>query len=78
MKDWIKFRDKEPKDGQIILITDTEDMSLAKYRGKPVWRKGDPDFTPIGWSGYDWEWDVDTKSLTHWMPAPALPEKEEV
>ena len=28
---------------------------------------------PVGFSGYEWEWDFSPINLTHWMPLPEPP-----
>lgn len=54
-----------------ILVTDGKSVVCIK------WTKcaGDDWAEPVGFGGWEWDWDFHPKELTHWMPAPPLPEK---
>lgn len=48
-------------DGKVIVVVEKGDCA-----GRP-W----PD--PVGFGGYEWEFDFDWEDLTHWMPLPPAP-----
>ena len=56
-------------DGNIIFVAS---VVRETYRDGKTFTRLDP--TAHG--GYEWEWYVEVKDLTHWMSLPALPEKE--
>ena len=72
--EWIKLSDREPGQGQRVLISDGHevsaaitDLTLRSPRGGPWW-------DGCGFGGYEWDWDFDP---THWAPMPSLPTPED-
>jgi len=55
-----------------ILVTDGQ-VVVVLERGSSA---GDDWPDPVGFGGYEWEWDFNWCDLTHWMPVPALPKTE--
>lgn len=62
-----------------VLLTDGDIIFVAQVQ-RDTYRDGTT-FTHLvsnALGGYEWEWYVEVKDLTHWMSLPALPEKEGV
>lgn len=57
-----------------ILATDGK-VIVVLERGENAGRNW-PD--PVGFGGYEWEWDFYWGDLTHWMPLPPMPNSEDV
>jgi Protein of unknown function (DUF551) len=58
-----------PKDTG-ILVTDGKNITVCKLDGPdagPLYMQG------YGFSGYEWDFYMDTTDLTHWMPLPKPP-----
>ena len=69
MSEWISMDDRLPDDGVGVLITNGAIITAAKLF--PIgchWWDG------LHFSGYEWEWDFNTSSITHWMPLPEPPD----
>lgn len=69
MTNWIPISAKKPPIHKAVLITDGTNILLAAVRtGKEC-----DDWYCWGVQGYEWDWDGDNLSFTHWMPLPELP-----
>jgi hypothetical protein len=53
-----------------ILVTDGKIM-VVLMRGDVGPGTDWPD--PVGFGGYEWDWEFDWDDLTHWTPLPAPP-----
>lgn len=68
MSEWQPI-ETAPKDVP-ILVTDGKHIVVIK-RGILIGNVPWPD--PVGFAGYDWEWNFEYADLTHWMPLPEPP-----
>lgn len=69
--EWIKFKDRKPENKQKILVSDGEIVTAAEY----VEWMGETYFDGCELGGYEWEWDFDPESLTHWAELPEPPKE---
>ena len=58
-----------PKDVPVLVTDGTVIVSASISLHPFFW------LDPVGFGGYEWDWDFDTKEITHWMPLPPLPDK---
>jgi hypothetical protein len=56
-----------------IIVTDGDTVIVAE---RWLYCDNIDGLGPVGFDGYEWEWDVDWKDLTHWMPVPVPPKVE--
>ena len=68
---WVPLNTALPTVGQKVLITNGKVVTAAEYRGGEV----------VTWygcelSGYEWDWEFDEDSITHWAELPDVPSKE--
>jgi len=78
---WRKLQEgSRPEYGQKVLVTDGREVVSAVYSKPFCLDDGGIEFTlsPCGWGGYEWDFDLWESDITHWLPIPALPQKEEV
>jgi hypothetical protein len=73
MDNWISVKDRLPKHQESVLITDGKTVTAAEYF---VWAPSMSDLAP--WrahliDGYEWDWELDQRAVTHWMPMPPAP-----
>lgn len=71
MVKWISIKEQLPPEGQGVLISDGEfvtaaELTLTGLSGPRLW-----DGHCCG--GYEWEWDFDTREITHWAELPEPP-----
>lgn len=64
MSNWIKVPERLPDEGDIVLVTDEKQITLAFLNVKDI-------FTQI--ISHD---NSIHDSITHWMPLPELPEEK--
>lgn len=69
---WILLSERLPKEGQGVLITDGKTMVTAEI-GDYFERKNCYFWSPVGFSGYEWEYDFEYEDVTHWMELPEAP-----
>lgn len=55
-----------------ILVTDGKLMIVIK-RSRIVPKDPPTYMGNVGFFGYEWEWEIEWKDLTHWMPLPPPP-----
>lgn len=78
MSDWQPI-ETAPKDVPILCFVKDylgEDIIIACKLFHHVNEQKKLIFTtldPIGLGGYDWEWHIDYKNITKWMPMPEFP-----
>lgn len=52
-----------------ILVTDGEIVTITNLRKESYGMR----MQCVGWGGYEWEYDIDYKDLTHWTEVPLPP-----
>jgi hypothetical protein len=70
MSAWVSVKQKPVPRDVIVLVTDGRGLLQLTCRGKV-----DGYFQPIGFDGYEWDWDFDIEAVTHWMRAPIPPRR---
>ena len=84
---WISIKDKEPPKNHLVLITDGKVIVVSFWENRhdagpeapkrfavPIWEGHGFGFDE---SPVDWAWNFEDHEITHWMPLPELPGKEE-
>lgn len=75
MKEWIAVKDRLPEPNVGVLITNGKIITVAerwKFKFNNIKRIS---WSAHEWGGYEWDWDFDEDSITHWMLLPKLPLK---
>lgn len=70
---WISVKKKPIPIGKPVLVTNGHGEIALVMMGK----RDDRYFSPVGFGGYDWEYDFYFHAVTHWMLAPK-PKKKRV
>ena len=69
---WIPIAEQYPKEGNVLVYAND------KWEGEIImaaeWWRGE--WHPIMISGYEWDWDFNLGSISHWMPLPDPPAEE--
>lgn len=60
--------------GTPILVTDGTHIVTAEIDHSLL--AGGLWLRSYGFSGYEWDWDINDKALTHWMPLPDPPKED--
>ena len=71
--EWVKLSEREPQQGQRVLISDGRDVGAA-ITDMSVRDRYGISWSGSGFGGYEWEWDFNP---THWAPMPPLPTPED-
>lgn len=66
---WISVKDQEPPLGIPILVSNGAYLTLTELTS----RTRGACMSPVGFGGYEWEYEFEVKDITHWVKAPALP-----
>ena len=72
--EWIDVKIKKPrvKFGVGVLITDGENITVEEI-DRPTSDDGTFSLSGHGFGGFEYEFDMREKDITHWMPLPELP-----
>ena len=72
---WIDIKKTKPIDNQQVLITNGN-MVTAAEADFTLFNNGCISWRGCEFDGYDWEWDFDEESITHWAPLPDPPSQK--
>jgi hypothetical protein len=75
---WISVRDKLPEDGHTVLVVGKEEIHYGRgpedtIIGVGYYDQNDKNWCGTGAGGYEFDWDINYKTITHWMPLPEPP-----
>ena len=71
--EWKDAKKELPEIGDEVLLTDGKEI-VSAIRLKNF-GSGRSNWGGCGFSGYEWDFDVEMEKITHWMPLPDLPKK---
>jgi hypothetical protein len=79
---WIDITETKPPKGEGVLVYvpahrfgGPDTITVAQF---DYWTDGNEIRTSLhgyGFGGYEWEYDFETKDITHWRPLPQPPRK---
>ena len=69
MGEWVSVKKKKiPFDKPVLLTDGNGTLQLSMLT-----KKGYSYFSPVGFDGYEWDWNLEVKDVTHWRLAPKPP-----